>query len=359
MGEFKKYMLLKVSNGGLYLEDIDLKTLPDEQNTAVRKISSNEGVGVLNIKKGDDLSNPVPYTNLSNMLVTLMGGTPVPTKKDKRIGTVLENMSRPEICDEMALNSYIHIDSPIDPDNAFVKVVYGDDGNRYSVLASSVAKCGGEFFKSEKTKPNSNKKNSVTFNVNGKDIKIDGVYDYNLLLRVFDDNCTNPGYKRMIDFISELLGVEDVRKTYTFREACEILHTMSNSFEFQEKVAKFYEEMKSLWNDGGCQNKWFFTLFLYGKNNTGSNTSNNSKGFVTKTYLIERRGINKTKICVNGEIIVPITNEETYNAIMDGKGYCTFLDGGICEIVGIENRPVFNKNGNKYTNYEENWSKIH
>lgn len=357
MGEFKKYMLLKVSNGGLYLEDIDLKTLPDEQNTAVRKISSNEGVGVSKIKKGDDLSNPVPYTSLSNMIVALMGGIPVPTKKDKWVGTVLEDMSRPEICDEMALNSYIRIDSPVDPDNTFVKVVCGDDGNRYSVLTSSVAKCGGEFFKSEKTRTNANKTGSISFTVDGADIKVGGNYDYNLLLRLFDDDENNVGYKKIIGFIGELLGVEDVRKAYTFKETYERLHKMSNDHTFQERVESFYKEIKPFWN-GGYQDKWFYVLFLHGDNKTGSNTNNTDK-YVTKTYLIEKRGINKTKVCVNGEIIVPITDERVYNGIMNGKGYCTFLDGGICEIAGIENRPVFNKNGNKYANYEENWSKIH
>ena len=354
---FKKYLLLDVTGGGIILEDgFKANATVKEELDTIKKTEGDEGYWIL---RGGNLNNPIPYTTLSNMLISLAGGIPVPTVESKRKNFLCE-LTRPTCCDEAALNSYYRLTTPVDPKCHYLKQVIGVHGNRYS-LVKPYFKFPTEFFLSEKFAVNSNSKVQTTlyFDESGKPVSVQGKYDFQMLLRLFNDNENHPGYKRMIEFISELLGVDDVRKYYHFHHEtglddelcmCKKLHGMSKNDWYNEKLTLFYDEMKELWDDGKCQSAWFYAIFGYGKKSETCNTSCTQVS-IPKTYLRVRRGNKTTKVIVNGQIIVPITDEKLYNAIMDGKGWCTFLDGGMCRVSNTGNVPeVFD--------YEEKWSKI-
>ena len=330
-------MVLKLVNGGLIYERLNIKT--DPKNPAIKKIAESEfpdikvSQAIPFIKRGHNIANPIPYTTLSNMLISLAGGIPVPTKPNKR-KFFPEEIKRDVRFDEMAKNSFYKLTSPIDPDCVFVKQVVGEDGEYYGIVSHAMNNCGGEFMQSEKPAINSNRAcSTVLFARNDGEIEeVKGCYDFGMLKRLFNDNENHPGYRRMISFISKELGVDDVTKTHTFAEMAHEFYNKSNEVGYFDRVGKFFEEMQPMWDDGGVQGRWFYAIFHYGKKNGTDNTSINDKGSMTKTFLTNRRGDKVFRIPVNGEIIIPITDESVYNAILSGKGYCTFLDGGIATI---------------------------
>lgn len=355
MSEFKKYMLLRLRNGGMMYEHLIPKIA--KKNNVIKKISEDEGVDIKFIKKGHNIGNPIPYTTLSNMLISLIGGIPVPTKPNKSNGFPVKRI---EACDEMAKNSYYKIESPIDPDNVFIKQIVGEDGEYYGIVNNGMNNCGGEFMQSRKAAINSNRGGETIFyfDENGEKISAPGTYDFSMLLRLFNDNEKHPGYVRFISFLNEILNINDVRTTYTFGEVVHLLHNMSSDESYIEKVGKFYNEMVSLWDKGGNQSAWFYNIFRYGKPTATSNTDLGDgygiDGTITKTYLRNNIGDKIKRISVNGQIIVPIYDEKIYELLLNGKGFCTFLDGGICEVAGF-----YNEKNEFWGYYETEWTKIH
>ena len=350
MDKFPKYMVLKLTSGGLMYEHLNVKT--DPKNPVIKKIMEDENVGIGRIKRGHNLKNPIPYTTLSNMLISLMGGVPVPTKPSRLENFGLGEITRYPVCDEMAKNSFYELKTPIDPDRAFVKQVLGEDGEYYSIVEGSVN--GTEFMQSEKSALNSNVSvNTVLFtDKDGNEVKVTGSYNYGMLLRLFDDDENNPAYKRLFSFINEQLGVEDVRKTYTFAQMAYEFYKKSFEEGYNEKIGEFFDEMKVLWDGRHCIKSWFYAIFHYGEGASG-NTSNNETVISSETYLRNRRGDKIAKISVNGHIIVPIPDERTLELLKNGKGYCTFLDGGIAtiEMLGVEKYRLPDK-------FETEWKNI-
>ena len=363
MSEFKKYMLLNLKNGGMIYEH------PTVITGTIKKIAESEGVSVKCIKMGHDIGNPIPYTTLSNMLISLIGGIPVPTKPSRAKNFPIKRL---EFCDEMAKNSYYKITSPVDPNNNFVKQVIGDDGDYYGIVNKESDNCGGEFMQSRKSAINSNRKEMTVLytDENGDEVSVPGVYDFSMLLRLFNDDKNNPGYVRFISFLNELLNVSDVRTTYTFCEMVRLLHDMSYDDSYIEKVKNFYNEIVSLWDKGGNQSVWFRTVFNYDAKKNGKydgkkrdqDTSNinliesyNIDSTIPKTYLRNNIGDKKKRIQIDGEIIVPIYDENVYNMLLNGVGFCTFLEGGVCEVVRFADE----KNELYLVDYESEWTKIH
>ena len=357
MGNFKKYMLLKLTNGGLIYEHLNPKV--DLKNSSIKKIMEEENVPINCIKRGHNFANPIPYTTLSNMLTSMLGWIPVPTKPLKK-EKFPSDINRPDVCDEMAKNSYYHITSPVDCDGVFIKQVIGDDGEYYGIVSNGMNNCGSEFMRSAKAALNSNRGGETILFVDeeGNEVKVNGTYNFAMLLRLFNDDVNHPGYKRMISFISELLNVDDVRTKYTFGEMTRRLYEMSDKQEYKDKVGLFYDEMKPLWDNGGNQSAWFYNIFKYGKEiktmNTDLHDSYSSKSAIPKTYLRNNNGDKIRRASVDGEIIVPITDENVYNALLNSKGFCTFLDGGVCEITAFSD----NKNGLTFDDFENEWKKI-
>ena len=342
-------MVLKLTDGGLMHEKIIKKTAMKnaELKSTLVKIAEQEGLYTVDekggkqyqfdrIKRGHNLANPIPYTTLSNMLIGLIDGIPVPTKPSKRSEFPTDLIKRPKICDELAKNSFFKIDSPVDPSGSFLKQVLGEDGEYYGIVDGVVQ--GAEFMQSEKTDLNSNLQIKTTLFVgdDGKPVEINGSYNFGMLLRLFNDDENHPGYKRLISFISEELGVEDVRKTHTFSEMAYAFYKKSSDEGYLEKIKAFFDEMNGpLWDGGNCIKCWFYAIFHYGEKSTSSNTSNNEDYITTKVYLRNRRGDKISRISVNGKIIVPMTDELMYELLKSGKGYCTFLDGGVATIDGF------------------------
>lgn len=361
---FKKYLLLKVEGGIILEKCYKYKELngsikiPREEREELEEIIKKEGVPLNCIWRGGNLRNPIPYTTLSNVLISLANGTPVPTN-EKRRNELNCNFSRPKCCDDAALSSYYHLDSPVDPFGYYVKQVVGIHGNVYSIMKPGPVFPNNMFW-DKKRMLNSNRTGvSTTLYIddNGKPLTVKGSANFNMLLRHFNDDVDNPVYKRVIEFISELLRVDDVRKHYYFHYdegvdenlvMCKKLHELQKYDWYRKKVEDFYNEMKPLW--GNAQNWWFYVMFGYGEKTSSGNTDSKQNSTI-KTYLHNQHGVDKSNVIVKGHIIVPITDERLYNALMNGRGACRFLDEGICMIVNATDRPeVFD--------YEKTWAKI-
>lgn len=357
----KKYLVLEFSDAGMLLEW-------NVSNPSVKKICELE-----NIKSGvfcgHNVGVPIPYTTLSNMLAKLMGCVPVPTKPKKR-QRMLHNYTRLPICDEMAKSAYIKINGNIIPDNPISKCYIGFDGDYYYV-ANHEAKLfnKGELIKGEKTAMDSNVTNTtVLFNFdNGDPKRLNGIFNFQMLSRFFEYNTSNPTFTKLIGFINNLLGCDDVFKKYTFNGMAEaIYHIQKNNPEVQANIVSFIQSIKDEW----IYNKfdiWMDAIFNYWPNkkvfhsnastlNKTSNCSNSVKpdGHITlsRSYIINRRDIDHREVKISGEIIVEVTDGRVIDMIKENSGVCSCLEGGICKVVGLYNwEPI--------PNYKEDWDKIY
>lgn len=352
----KKYLVLEFSDAGMLLEW-------NVSNPSVKKIYELE-----NIKSGvfcgHNVGVPIPYTTLSNMLAKLMGCVPVPTKPKKR-QRMLHDYTRLPICDEMAKSAYIKINGNIIPDNPISKCYIGFDGDYYYV-ANREAKLfnKGELMKSEKTAVNSNRKDTTFFfNFDNNEAKIlNGSYTFQMLYRTFSYDLSNPTFTKLIEFINCLLGCDNVFKTHTFKGMAEAIYKLEkDNPEVQSNIVSFIQSIKKEWVYG-CFPVWMDAIFNYceGKKqfHTGaltlSKTSNasNTESFISRSYLINRRGIDHRVVKLSGEIIVEVTDDMVIDMIKENSGVCSCLEGGICKVVGLYNwEPI--------PNYKEDWDKIY
>ena len=74
-----KYLHLKFENCGLISCGKSMGVSTSPHLTKMGKISLSTDIDKQNY--GNDFSNPIPYTLLSNVLLTLCGEIPVPTKR--------------------------------------------------------------------------------------------------------------------------------------------------------------------------------------------------------------------------------------------------------------------------------------
>lgn len=362
----KQYLVLEFKDAGMIVEPRkDWKS-----NPSVKKICEIDGVTGYDIFCGHDISNPIPYTTLSNMLAKLMGFATVPTKPMQR-ERMAYKLERPSVCDEMAKTGYINFGgSNIVPENAVLKRYIGYDGDYYYVAdkGAKIDSLGG-LMKSEKTAVNSNRTDTTvlfTFD-NGEKKVLRGLYTFQMLYRMFNYNMSNPTLKKVLDFASNLLGCEDVTKKYTFNDMAEaIYHLGKNNCEIQSKIQSFTDSLKGEWKTYGSFDIWMDAIFNYWPNkkvfhtdcsvmNTRSNCNNavkdNGKAYLSKCYLIHRRGVDHRKINVSGQIIVEVIDETLIDRLRNGSGFCTCLDGGICRVLGLyKYEPVYR--------YKDKWVKI-
>lgn len=359
METFKKYLVLEFSDAGMLLE-WKLKS----NDPSVKKICELENTTSYNLFRGHNVDVPIPYTTLSNMLAKLMGCVPVPTKPKKR-QRMAHDYERPTICDEMAKSAYINIQNSTIPKNSIAKRYIGLDGDYYYVANNETKLYNqGEVINSEKTAVNSNRKDTtVLFNFdNGEPKEMKGVYSFQMLYRAFSYDLANPIFIKLICFINNLLGCDDVLNQYTFKSMAEaIYHLEQNNPEIQEKIKSFIKELKSEWNFSSFP-IWMDSIFNYRLDkdlfhtnpstlNSGNNCSN-TENCLSKSYLIYRKGIDHKKVKVSGQIIVEVTDPAVIDMLKENSGVCTCLEGGICRIAGLYNwEPIYN--------YKENWTKIY
>ena len=363
MGNYMKYLHIKCESANLILEAFDLigkKKIPANVNTRIAELTESNPGNKFYVFGGDDISSPLKMENVSNMLSAFCNFRTVPSKPMvyNKIPKELE-LKRPEICDAVAKTGYVKYYSYID-NEAYVEQIIGDDGNYYNIYKNVYHPSmigGGEMFKGEKTAFNSNVKNTTVIYDGEK--PLNGMYDYQTLLQYFMDDYTHPLYVKMREFINNILGVSDFQKVYTFKQMANVIYDRrKNSADVDEKVNQFVHSIEKEWKEvakkqrgESCFPVWMYAIFHQGEWSNSSNTNCRDDGRHSVTYRRLRRDINHYRIPVYAELIFKVTDPRFEDALRNGRGVASILDGGVCEICGLtEFEPE--------PNYEENWMKI-
>jgi hypothetical protein len=293
-----KYLHLKFENCGLVSGKRKMKMGKWESSSPhLTKMGEITQSDIDTQNYGNDFSNPIPYTLLSNVLHVLCGEIPIPTKRKT---TFSEKYKRNEELDKIALNSYIRYD------NQDIEV---DD---YNLPKQK------EFISSNKWHWNSEYPNKTTFKLADGTTKIgNGYYSWNIFKRHCGDT-----FNEKVEILNNIIGMNSLK--LTFDELVYELSKYWDSTDFSIYEKKFPKS-------------WYNVLFT--KNNNNNSTTypqsrtpiltNNGEAFITY---------------INGEIICPIENDEIIDAIINnGNGSATLLEHGIVYVNAIENfEPIFN-----------------
>ena len=371
MSNYQKYLHIKVKSAGLIIEAI--KTFPE--NVQKRLIELKEVADTTSsgdkfyVFGGDNIAQPLNIMNVSNMLFVLMNGTPVPSKPMiyNKIPKEL-HLKRAQVCDDMASTCHYHINNYYDCSN-FVEQMIGDDGNYYNIyknISHPKYLPGAELFKGyQKAMKSSAKLTTVIKDDEGNVFKVlDGLYNYSILRRYFQYDENHPLYVKIIKFINELLGTEDFQKIYNCPQMIYEIHKLRvSSPDVCDKIDTFVKSIKSDWErvakKQGCRssfNVWMYGLFewcgLDGNHPTESNTVCTQNGRHNVTYIRNHTGdVNHYRIPIYLDMIVKVTDSRVEDALRNGRGHATILDGGMCSIMGLTDfEPV--------PNYEDTWASI-
>lgn len=372
MGNYKKYLHIKVESAGLIVEEIKQYKLPQNIKNKIDELKNASNGEKYYAYKGDNIIYPFKVENISNMLSALMNIRTVPTKPCKYDKIPQEiQLLRPQICDAIAKTGFYKIDTYYSNDD-YVEQIIGDDGEYYNIykkVFSPKIIGGTELFKGYKTALNSNTMQKTIFpqKEGAKSKVMKGIYTYEMLSRYFGDNNNHPLLLKIKSFINKILEVENFQENYTFVEMANAIEEAKKSPLIYDAINDFVLSIKEDWENvaklqGGnaCFPIWMYAIFgwvnpnIQYKNNgasTSSNTDLKSNGNHSCTYVRLHRDVNHYKISLYGELIFKITDPKIEEYLRKGRGAATILDGGLCTIVGLTNfEPE--------TNFEENWLKI-
>ena len=301
------YLHLKFRNCGLIQCD---SSMGKSTSPHLERDKHLIGENVIDDKNfGHDLSNPIPYTLLSNVLHVLCGEIPVPTKRQSLY-------ERIPLLDEIAKQSFVKFDNPISV-------------NQYGKIE------GAEFFQTQKWHWNSTLPISQNFVLYDGSVKtVSGFYNWNMFKR----NVKNKENREIIlNFIESIIHVDP--RSLTLENTVTELSKYWRTSEFANSLQAFLEDNKSI-----CSMPWLNVLFNIEA--TGSNTAP-----LSSTPLTVSKGVGKIAY-TNGEIICPIENEEVCEAIINnGVGSATLLENGFVYVVGLEKY-------HPYGECDENWTQI-
>lgn len=301
------YLHLKFENCGLISCGKNLGKSTSPHLTKMGKVTTND---IDNQNYGNDFSNPIPYTLLSNVLLTLCGEIPVPTKRKT---TFSENFQRHKEFDEIALNSYIRYDNP------------NIELDKFNMPKQK------EIINTNKWNWQATLPQKTTFKLANGEIKVvEGFYNWS----IFNRHCINDeDFKnKILAFIESIIKINPL--TITFNE------TIFELSKYWDNLDK--EFIKNEFKNKGCWTNVFFDIPC-----DSSSTHRD-----TKTPILVNRGT-AYMTYINGDIICPIENEEIIYAIIEkGDGSATLLENGIVYVNAIEkNEPIFN--------FKESFTKIY
>lgn len=256
--------------------------------------------------KGTNWSCPVGLDQVSNMLHVMFGFPPKATYRD----TIFKrNEEIYEIAKKSFLRYYDYSKEDIESLGYFKNL---------------------EFFQTAKPDYNSHQK--VSTMIDGQEIT--GNYTWNYFERRFR------GKKELLDmimgFFNDVLGVDNVKHHYYFPKFVEEFHKHLG----EEKVKAFFEnELKKggkFFGVGKPLNTPIVNLLKneYDKNNGGNSSYNQP------TPLLYCKGTGR-KFSFNGEIIVPLENEEYVEHLEKYGTLPTLLDGGLVTVVSIRKKPPY------------------
>lgn len=256
--------------------------------------------------RGHDLTNPIPYTLLSNVLHCLCGEIPVPTKR-KSIFT------RNEKLDEIAKNSWFHFEN---------ELIFDKFGNP----------AVKEIFQTQKVNPNSPLGVKSSFKLfNGEIKEVNGFYSWAYFDKMFLNNKVL--YKNYIDIIQKYIGVNP--HSLNMNQIVFELSKFWNNKTFINDVIDFQKNNKTQcgWNEV------FFDFNIKIVNNqvvidrTPSAIGNSN--WKSKTPSVCIKGISYITP-MNGDIICQINDENIINKIKNGEGFARFLEGGYIYVDSID-----------------------
>lgn len=269
------------------------------------------GVCSLTDINNTDWSCPIGLDQVSNMLHVMFG---LPPKAVNRYTVFKRNKD----IYELAKGAYIKYDNYSEDDVKFMN--------------------GLEFFQS--AKPNYNAHSKVTTYIDGKDM--DGFYTWNYFERRFKGK--EELLDKIMNFFNEALKEEtgggDVREYYYFPEFVERFHNHLDD----EYVQEFFEE--ELYMDGEFYgrnkplNKAFIDILNneYKKDDYKGGSRNTE--YSGPTPLLYTKGTGN-KLTLNGEIIVPIENDDYVDFLEKYGTLPTLLDGGVVTVLGIRKKPPY------------------
>lgn len=364
----KRYLNLDIISAGMLIRGVNTFERNDEYFLQLMEENGIKQDEFKTVFKGHDISKPIPYTSLSNMLAVLMGHRPVPTDPARR-ALIRSGLERPEICDVLAKSAYALLDvSNNNPGK--VRTIVDKDGQRYHVHEEyRNATIGAELFKTEKSAMNSNKKVKMPllFLDGGVVEPLTGVYSYSMLLRNFhgDEGCS--AIVMLFEYLDKLLGC-DVRSTLTFEEMCHAVYDrLKDDEKAREDAMEFIERLEPEWRrddlgfGSNAFSPWMSAIFNFNmktrrfiRTNSdivhSSNCASTNNGPSQIAFLRNFRGVDTSKITVNGTIIIEVDDDAIIECIKSGPGTCRCLEGGIC-ICRISNFP-------KYPDYKTRFTKI-
>ena len=299
------YLHLKFENSGLIYSDKKTSHITRHGLYPYENKEDNK------YENDDYFVNPIPYWLLSNVLHSLAGEVPVPTKKETFI-----KYERISLFDEIAKGSYVKYN------NVFKYKTKTKEGE-------ITEKICGELFNTNKYHWNSGRQCNHTFTKkDGTQYKVfNGFYSWDYFRR----SCVDENeFKEKIGELERMYGVNPLEYTL-------------NDFvvSFREKMkGKVSEEILQKFKHG-----WSNIFFCQDK-------KGNPTEIKSRVQLNTLKGV-MYKVVLNGDIICPIdTDEETeYNLInrfKNGKGVARLLDDGICYITGIEKCEPINNFREKY-----------
>ena len=302
-----RYLHLKFRNCGLMQHE---SSMGKSTSPHLERDKERIGEDVINDKNfGHDLSNPIPYTLLSNVLHVLCGEIPVPSKRKSLF-------ERIPALDKIAKQSMVRYDIPI-------------TFNQYGKME------GVELFQTQKWHWNSTMPISTMFKVaDGTTKTVSGWYNWNMFRRNIK---SNEARELIREFIKSIIGIDT--RSLTLKQTVYELSKYWGTTEFEENLRAFLSVNPQI-----CSKPWLNVFF--NMEATGSNTAPNSSTPITVT-----KGTGRIKY-LNGEIICPIEDESICEAIINnGVGAATLLENGMVYVVGLEKYEPYNHMG-------DDWSQI-
>lgn len=254
---------------------------------------------------GHDLTNPIPYTLLSNVLHCLCGEIPTPTKR-------LSIFSRSEELDEVAKKSHFKFETDL----------YFDPFGRPLFR---------ETYQTQKNTPNTGTDSSEMFQLHdGTWKEVKGHYCWAYFDKQFKKNLDS--HKSYLTLIQKYIGVNP-RTLNIPQVVCEL----SKHWDKEEFINDAIELMQNNKTQVGW-NELLFNFNIQKINDEVSISKTPSKGnglWKGQTPIVNIKGINFiTRL--NGDIICPIEDENIINRIKEGKGFANFLEGGIIYVDSID-----------------------
>ncbi len=344
MEKHNYYLVLNCKGGGLIIENV---SAPDYLKQKYGK--------EYYIVRGPNLNNPIPYTTVANIFASLTTTHTVRTNP-KRRGKIYNCKDLDSFFTDSAKKSEYHISSYFDPHD-FVEQVIGKDGFFYSIFKKPVflgKKCilkGNEFFNSNKT--------AFDSNVNGNMVDLghpegpcNGVYNWYMLKRCFGYDTQNPTYQKLMDFIKELLGIDNAQKC-TFKDTVAKIREVKDE-KTSVKIKEFVKSIKNDWPKYGSFNPWMYAIFGFYDGPRPSSTPNTQCcpkiTNINPTGLLYKRGADHRRVNIDATIIIPFNDEHYKEQIV--RRFATFLDGGVCEA------KLYYEYGKIPNVYDYEWEKI-